>query len=103
MTLRLGLRKLQGLRALKEGTDVTLLSVQQHRSVATYLQRNRQNEGSKENNSNKEKHEKFQLLHVGAGVFATILLGKSILQNDLHAEERDEVDIEQEIIDKENR
>ena len=103
MTLRLGLRKLQGLRALKEGTDVTLLSVQQHRSVTTYLQRNRQNEGSKENNSNKEKPEKFQLLHVGAGMFATILLGKSILQNDLHAEERDEVDIEQEIIDKENR
>ena len=103
MTLRLGLRKLQGLRALKEGTDVTLLSVQQHRSVTTYLQRNRQNEGSKENNSNKEKDEKCQLRHVGAGVVATVLLGKAILQDDLHAEEKDEIDIEQEIIDKENR
>ena len=103
MTLRLGLRKLQGLRALKEGTDVTLLSCHQHRSVTICLQKYRQNEGSKNDNSNKEKDEKFQLLHVGAGVFATILLGKSILQNDLHAEERDEIDIEQEIIDKENR
>ena len=103
MTLRLGLRKLQGLRALKEGTDVTLLSCHQHRRVTICLQKYRQNEGSKNDNSNKEKDEKFQLLHVGAGVFATILLGKSILQNDLHAEERDEIDIEQEIIDKENR
>jgi len=103
MTLRLGLRKLQGLRALKEGTDVTLLSVQQHRRIATSLQKYRQNEGSNENNSNKEKDEKFQLLHVGAGVFATVLLGKAILQNNLKAEERDEIDIEQEIIDKENR
>ena len=103
MTLRLGLRKLQGLRALTEGTDVTLLSCQQHRSVTTSLQKYRQNEGSKNNNSNKEKDEKFQLLHVGAGVFATILLGKSILQTDLRAEEKNEIDIEQEIIDKENR
>ena len=103
MTLRLGLRKLQGLRALKEGTEVTLLSCQHQRSVSTSLQKYRQNEGSKNNNSNKEKDEKFQLLHVGAGVFATVLLGKAILQNDLNAEEKDEIDIEQEIIDKENR
>ena len=54
-------------------------------------------------NSNKHHNGNFRLCCIGVGGIAAIIARNSAFQYDLNAEEKEDIDIEQEIIDKENR
>ena len=95
MTLRLGIRKLQGINSLKK--------VQQNRFVSGFQSQYGENTDSKNKNSNDQKNGNFRLQCVGVGGLAALVAANSLFQHELQAEEREEIDIEQEIIDKENR
>ena len=89
------------MNSLKNVLRLSVIPCQQSRLLSSsYFQNNKNNDSNNENsNDNSPRNIKL----IGAGAIATFIVGNSILQTDLLAEEKENRDIEHEIIERENR
>ena len=89
------------MNSLKNVLRLSVIPCQQSRLLSSsHFKYNKSNDSNNDNSHDKNTRN-FQL--IGAGAIVTFIVGNSVLQNDLQAEEKENRDIEHEIIKRENR
>lgn len=103
MALRAGIRQSKGVFSLTNSLKLKSSLFNQKHLTSSYRFNHGNNYGSSNQGSNTEINWKLVLKFGAAAGLTALVLDKSVLKNDLLAEDNPDVDIAQELIDKENR